>query len=165
MEKIHAKRILGTSLPSFSSRLMPSPVLDGVNTDSGARHAGATFDGIQKFTVDKEALFPVLSECRVQKTAKEINVMRYVCKLSAEAHKAVMRAAKPGKMEYELESLYKHLVFVDGGCRNTGYTCICASGSNAAVLHYGHAGAPNARLIKDGTLLSLSFLLPSMLTL
>ena len=30
------------------------------------------------------------------------------------------------------------------------YTCICACGPNPAVLHYGHAGAPNARLLKEG---------------
>ncbi|ERE49761.1 xaa-Pro dipeptidase, partial [Cricetulus griseus] len=34
--------------------------------------------------------------------------------------------------------------------RHTSYTCICCSGENAAVLHYGHAGAPNDRTIQDG---------------
>jgi Xaa-Pro dipeptidase len=30
------------------------------------------------------------------------------------------------------------------------YTCICATGGNGSVLHYGHAGAPNDRQLKDG---------------
>lgn len=34
-----------------------------------------------------------------------------------------------------------------------GYTCICASGENSAVLHYGHAGEPNNRLVREGDML------------
>jgi len=34
--------------------------------------------------------------------------------------------------------------------RHVGYICICASGHNGSVLHYGHAAAPNDKVIKDG---------------
>jgi len=30
------------------------------------------------------------------------------------------------------------------------YSCICATGENSSVLHYGHASAPNSRTVKDG---------------
>ena len=62
----------------------------------------------------------------------------------------VMRAAKPGMKEYELESLFKHVCYSRGGMRHVSYTCICASGCNAATLHYGHAGEPNAKTVDDG---------------
>ena len=62
----------------------------------------------------------------------------------------VMRAVKPGMKEYELESLFQHICYSRGGMRHVSYTCICASGHNAATLHYGHAGEPNSRTLQDG---------------
>lgn len=63
--------------------------------------------------------------------------------------------AAPGKFEYQLESLFKHVAYSQGGCRHQGYTPIAASGPNGAVLHYGHAGAPNARRIEKDDMLLL----------
>ena len=63
-------------------------------------------------------------------------------------------------MEYQVESLFTHYCYYNGGCRNVSYTCICGTGKNSAVLHYGHAGAPNDKLITDGDMvifLPLSF--------
>ena len=34
------------------------------------------------------------------------------------------------------------------------YNCIAATGQSAAVLHYGHAGAPNDQTLKDGDMVS-----------
>lgn len=48
-----------------------------------------------------------------------------------------------GCADLQLESLYLHTVYSSGGCRLPNYTPIAASGHNGAVLHYGHAGAPN----------------------
>lgn len=53
-------------------------------------------------------------------------------------------------LEYELEALFCMHTYARGGCRHPSYTCICASGENSSVLHYGHAGAPNSKQIKDG---------------
>ena len=52
-------------------------------------------------------------------------------------------------LEYEIESLFQYYCQRFGGMRHLSYTCICATGANPAVLHYGHAGgAPNDRQIK-----------------
>uniref|UniRef100_H2ZPX9 Xaa-Pro dipeptidase n=1 Tax=Ciona savignyi TaxID=51511 RepID=H2ZPX9_CIOSA len=123
---------------------------NGLNTDSGHTTREAAFDGISSFTVNNELLHPVISECRVIKTEQELQVMRYVNRVSSDAHKELMRRIRPGWMEYQAESLFKHHVYTHGGCRHVAYTCIGATGDHCAILHYGHAGAPNDRLIADG---------------
>ena len=50
--------------------------------------------------------------------------------------------------EYEIEALFRYYCQRFGAMRHMSYTCICATGENPAVLHYGHAGAPNDRSIK-----------------
>merc|ERR1719427_2021241 len=124
--------------------------LKGVNSDSGSTTQEAFFDGISNFTIDNKLLFPVITELRVIKTPEELQVLRYCNDVSSEAHKELMRRVRPGWMEYQAESLFKHHCYTFGGCRHVSYTCIGATGENCAVLHYGHAGAPNDKLINDG---------------
>uniref|UniRef100_A0A6I8NLV9 Xaa-Pro dipeptidase n=1 Tax=Ornithorhynchus anatinus TaxID=9258 RepID=A0A6I8NLV9_ORNAN len=111
--------------------LKPSVLLTlrGVNTDSGNVCREASFEGISQFDVNNTILHPEIVECRVIKTDMELEVLRYTNKISSEAHKEVMKAVKVGMKEYEMES-----------------------GENSAVLHYGHAGAPNDKTIKEGDL-------------
>ncbi|KAJ2951462.1 hypothetical protein O0L34_g13614 [Tuta absoluta] len=124
--------------------------LSGPNTDSGLTAKEAVFPGIDEFKVDNEILFPIIAELRVIKTPEEIEVMRYVCKVSSDAHKQVMLFARPGLMEYQCESIFLDHCYRVGGCRHVSYTCICGSGHNAATLHYGHAAAPNSKPIHAG---------------
>ena len=46
-------------------------------------------------------------------------------------------------------------------CRHVCYNCIAATGQSAAVLHYGHAGAPNDQTLKDGDMVSRAVNEPS----
>ncbi|XP_002735088.1 xaa-Pro dipeptidase-like [Saccoglossus kowalevskii] len=125
-------------------------LLKGVNSDSGHTCRAAAFDGIHEFKTDYDALHPEIMECRVIKTPQELEVMRYVNKISSDAHKEIMKKIRPGVEEYQMESLFQHYCYYNGGCRHCSYTCIAGSGENAAILHYGHAGAPNDKTIKDG---------------
>ncbi|XP_039436388.1 xaa-Pro dipeptidase [Culex pipiens pallens] len=124
--------------------------LCGPNSDSGLQAKPANFKGIEKFVVDSDILFPVIAECRVFKSPAEIEVLRYVARVSSDAHKQVMKKIRPGWHEYQGESEFLHHSYAVGGCRHVSYTCICGAGSNSAILHYGHAGSPNDRLIEDG---------------
>ena len=122
-------------------------LLEGRNTDSGLVHPPAQFAGRDGFRVDTTRLHAVLSECRVTKTPLELDVLRYVNRVSSRAHVKVMQACRPGMREYDLEAVFLYEVYRHGGCRHASYTCICGAGDHGATLHYGHAGAPN-----DGTL-------------
>ncbi|CAG2103415.1 unnamed protein product [Medioppia subpectinata] len=124
--------------------------LEGVNSDSQKTTREAVFNGIAKFKVDNKLLYKEISECRVVKTEAELEVMRYTNRVSSEGHKEVMRHIRPGMTEYQLESVFRHYTYYNGGARHMSYTCICGSGENGATLHYGHAGAPNDKTVSDG---------------
>jgi Xaa-Pro aminopeptidase len=90
----------------------------------------------------------LIDEMRLVKDAHELAVMRRAAAIAASAHRRAMRAARPGKMEYEIEAelLYE---FRRGGAQFPAYSPIVAGGANACVLHY---VANDARL-RDGDLL------------
>ncbi|XP_015955204.1 uncharacterized protein LOC107479593 [Arachis duranensis] len=125
-------------------------LLHGLNTDSNNFSTPADFEGIDNFNKDLTTLHPILTECRVIKSEMEIALVQYANDISSEAHVEVMRNAKVGMKEYQLESMFLHHTYMYGGCRHCSYTCICATGDNSAVLHYGHAAAPNDKTLEDG---------------
>lgn len=127
-------------------------LLRGLNTDSGNMAIPASFDGISDHSSRRsfDTLFPCIVDCRVYKTLAEVELMKYTHWVSSMAHVEVMRNARPGMMEYQLESLFQHHTYTHGGSRHMSYTCICACGPNPAIMHYGHAGRPNNRLLEDG---------------
>ena len=126
--------------------------LSGVNSDSGKNYQPANFKGMEKFAQDADLLYPIIAECRVYKSPEEIEVLRYVAQVSSDAHKKVMRLPylKQQHFEYQAEAVFLAHTYYVGGCRHASYTCICGVGNNSAILHYGHAGAPNNREIKSG---------------
>jgi len=102
--------------------------------------------------LNSNVLFSILAECRVIKTAHELALMRYITEITSQAHVYTMKHASCLKFEYQLESLFRHYCYFLFGCRNVGYTSICACGPNASVLHYGHAGRPNDGRLQPGQL-------------
>eukprot|EP00349_Pseudokeronopsis_sp_Brazil_P002679 CAMPEP_0202960262 /NCGR_PEP_ID=MMETSP1396-20130829/4404_1 /ASSEMBLY_ACC=CAM_ASM_000872 /TAXON_ID= /ORGANISM="Pseudokeronopsis sp., Strain Brazil" /LENGTH=545 /DNA_ID=CAMNT_0049679357 /DNA_START=24 /DNA_END=1661 /DNA_ORIENTATION=+ len=140
-------------------------VLFGVNSDSGKVPAVPDFDGYQNFLSSGKvapedpvlgrgtsALYQALSTSRVIKSTEEIDVMQYCAVVASNAHVEVMRNVKSMQFEFEVEAKFLYEIYRNGGCRKSAYTSICACGPNSAVLHYGHAGAPNDRMIQEGDL-------------
>ncbi|RMX44121.1 hypothetical protein pdam_00002560 [Pocillopora damicornis] len=125
--------------------------LKGVNTDSRHICNEATFENINKFHVDNTILHPEISECRVFKTAQELEVIRYANKISSKAHKEVMKRIRPGMSTYQLESLFQHYCFYHGGCRHLAYNCLMASGVDCACPS--HTVEVDSKVIRDGDIL------------
>ena len=89
-----------------------------------------------------------LDGMRVVKDGSEIGTMRRAAAISAAAHCRAMRAACPGRHEYEIEAELLH-EFRQRGCQAPAYASIVAGGANACILHY----VANDQLLKDGELL------------
>jgi Xaa-Pro dipeptidase len=120
----------------------------GTNTDSG-------IDNIipeEKYWkdlpgVDKEAIYEVLANCRVTKTAQEIEVMRWATKITVEGHVEVLRKIRHGMRESDLESIFKAYCEQKFKCgRVQPYCSIVGCGPTAATLHYND----NNKEVRDG---------------
>jgi Xaa-Pro aminopeptidase len=89
----------------------------------------------------------VLHEQRLRKSVAELKVLRRAARISAEAHRHLMRVCRPGRRESELESEFLHRCAVQGA-RWQAYQPIVGGGGNACVLHY----VANDAELKDGDL-------------
>ncbi|MBN9133918.1 MAG: Xaa-Pro aminopeptidase [Nitrosospira multiformis] len=90
----------------------------------------------------------LLDEMRLFKSPEELQVMQQAARISADAHRHVMRKTRPGMKEYEVEAeLLRE--FRRHGAQAPAYTPIVAGGANACVLHY----VENKDRLNEGELL------------
>jgi Xaa-Pro aminopeptidase len=101
------------------------------------------FDG---FTIRDAS--DVIHGLRQIKTLYEQGILRRSLDISNEAHMAGMRAAAPGRHEYEVESAIE-AVYLKNGAMKPGYDSIVGSGPNSTVLHYNES----SRKMEAGDLL------------
>lgn len=78
---------------------------------------------------------PIVDSLRQIKTSYEQKVLERSVMISSEAHRAGMRAAAPGKFEYEVEAAIEQ-VYLASGAMSWGYPSIVGSGPNSTILHY-----------------------------
>lgn len=77
----------------------------------------------------------LIGSLREVKTAEELAILTKSVRLSSIAHAEVMKAAKPGMSETELEGIhtYMHKKY---GAEDEGYPQIVGAGANGCILHY-----------------------------
>lgn len=78
---------------------------------------------------------PVLARMREVKDTAELRLMQRAIEISIAGHYALMRGARPGMKEYELEALMEY-AFKRLGAEDVGYPSIVGSSYNACILHY-----------------------------
>jgi Xaa-Pro aminopeptidase len=96
-----------------------------------------------------ERLAPFMHRLRAVKSETEVGLLREACKLTGSAFDRVLRLARPGVLEYEIEAEFAHEFISRGG--RFAYPPIIASGKNACCLHY----VANDQACRDGELLLL----------
>ena len=79
--------------------------------------------------------YPLLSSMRKIKTPEEIDAIRKAMKITEAGIRRMMRVARPGMMEYELEAEFNHELAAHGQ-RRTAFPSIVAGGERIFYLHY-----------------------------
>jgi Xaa-Pro aminopeptidase len=89
-----------------------------------------------------------IAPLRMIKSEQEIEEMQKAIDITIDGVKSLMKNAKAGMMEYELEA-YFDFECKTKGVKDFAFTTIAAAGKNAAILHY----VENNSEIKDGDLI------------
>ena len=92
--------------------------------------------------------YPLLAAMRKIKTPEEIEAIRKAMRITEAGIRRLMRAAKPGVMEYELEAQFNSELAAHGQ-RHTAFPSIIAGGERIFYLHY----ANPMSVITDGELI------------
>lgn len=138
-------------LEQYIERSKPGKIylFAGKDSDSDLETLYPTFSYLSKYDVDKTELFPLISNLRAIKTADEIEIMRYVCRITSEAHKRVMRHSKPGLLQIQLHGLFTFDHTNKSGSDVLAFNSICSSGRDCATLHY----IDNDKIIEPGQII------------
>lgn len=94
----------------------------------------------------------ITRELRQIKSDEEISLMQKAADISVGSFKRVLKAVKPGMLEYELEAELTYELIRKGAKRNA-FMPIVASGANACALHYN----TNDSICKDGDMVLMDF--------
>ena len=90
----------------------------------------------------------LVNEMRVVKDAEEIRFLKRAAEISARGHVFAMKAAAPGRWEFEIQQVLDGYCYANGA-RRMAYPSIVGSGPNSCYLHWDKSD----RQMKDGEVL------------
>ncbi|MGJ5642579.1 aminopeptidase P N-terminal domain-containing protein [Formosa sp. S-31] len=101
---------------------------------------------------DLHRVAKITRDLRPVKSQIELDLMQQAADISVESFKRVLKTAKPGLKEYELEAELVYNLTKSGATRHA-FKPIVASGKNACALHYN----ANDAICKDGDMVLMDF--------
>ena len=87
----------------------------------------------------------MLTRMREIKSIEELKLLEQAIEITCEAMREVIRSARIGMHEYELQGIIEY-IFKKNGSERLGFPTIVGSGPHSCILHY-HAGN---RIVNDG---------------
>ena len=111
--------------------------------------------GLQAAAYSRPAIVgsgPMGNRLRLIKTPREIDILRYNGRISAEAIRRAIEATAPGRFEYELEAEATHWM-LKHGLQAAAYPAIVGSGPMGNRWHY----EDNGRQMKAGDLVVMDY--------
>jgi Xaa-Pro aminopeptidase len=109
------------------SRGLTSPLTTDEQLFKAARDRGATF-AVKSIT-------SVIGPLRAVKSDEEVAIIQHATDITARAEREVMKAARPGMFEYQLQAIIE-FTFAANGARRVGFPSIIGSGMNGTILHW-----------------------------
>jgi Xaa-Pro aminopeptidase len=85
--------------------------------------------------LDITTLPKMMDQLREVKTAEEIDLLKKAVKISAVGQIEVMKAAKVGMSEREIQGIHE-FIYKRYGAESVGYPSIVGAGNNGCILHY-----------------------------
>ncbi len=111
------------------------PVLkDFLNADTPEKRL-AVRDKLPIMKSDISSLPEMMNVLREVKTEEEIGLLRKAVKISAIGQIEVMKAAKVGMSEREIQGIHE-FIYKRYGAESVGYPSIVGAGNNGCILHY-----------------------------
>lgn len=109
---------------------------------------GLSFAEQLKDKCEVKDVYPLIIKLRSAKQKCEIDLLKEAIGVTKEGVEALMRNAKPGMLEYQLEAHFDFAIKQNGN-REYSFNTIAASGKNATTLHY----SENNSVMNDGDLI------------
>lgn len=99
-----------SDLESFITEANPSVIYingEGVNSYSGKSPLCPTFEWFSKFYINRGALYNIINEVKLKKSAEELELMKNSAAVGCNAHVFVMKNVKPGMTETHVQTLFR----------------------------------------------------------